>query len=97
MTKQEVGVSMVAEILDGCEEADCLVTICPMCQLNVEGYQDKISKVLGRQVNVPVLFLPQLMALAFGLPDDVLMFERHMVSVKPVLSRLEQAAPVAAG
>lgn len=96
MTKQEVGVNMVAEILDGCEEADCLVTICPMCQLNVEGYQDKVSKVLERQVNVPVLFLPQLMALAFGLPDDVLMFERHIVSVKPVLSRLEQAAPVAA-
>jgi len=97
MTKQDVGVNMVAEILDACEGADCVVTVCPMCQLNVEGYQDKVSKVLGRQVNVPVLFLPQLMALAFGLPDDVLMFGRHMVSVKPVLSRLEQATPVAAG
>ena len=97
MTKQEVGVSMVAEILDGCEGADCVVTVCPMCQLNVEGYQDKVSKVLERQVNMPVLFLPQLMALAFGLPEDVLMFERHMVSVKPVLSRLEQAAPVTSG
>lgn len=96
MTKQEVGVSMVAEILDACEGADCVVTVCPMCQLNVEGYQDKVSKVLGRRVNVPVLFLPQLMALAFGLPDDVLMFDRHMVSVKPVLSRLEQAVPVTA-
>lgn len=97
MTKQEVGVSMVVEILDACEGADCVVTICPMCQLNVEGYQDKVSKVLGRRVNMPVLFLPQLMALAFGLPDDVLMFGRHMVPVKPMLSRLEQTIPVTAG
>ncbi len=97
MTKQEVGVDMVAEILDACDGADCVVTVCPMCQLNVEGYQDKVSKVLGRRVNMPVLFLPQLMGLAFGLPDDVLLFDRHIVSVKPVLSRLEHAAPVAAG
>lgn len=96
MTKQEAGVSMVAEVLDACEGADCMVTVCPMCQLNMEGYQDKASKVLGRRVNLPVLFLPQLMGLAFGLSDDVLMFERHMVSVKPALSQLEQRAPVAA-
>jgi len=95
MTKQEAGVSMVAEVLDVCEGADCLAAICPMCQLNMEGYQDKASKMLGRQVSIPVLFLPQLMGLAFGLTDDVLMFGRHMVSVKPVLSRLEQTVPVA--
>ncbi len=97
MTKQEAGVSMVAEVLDGCDGADCLAAICPMCQLNMEGYQDRASKVLGRQVNLPVLFLPQLMGLAFGLSDDVLMLERHMVPVTPVLSRLQQAAPAAAG
>lgn len=96
MTKQEAGVRMVAEVLDACEGADCMATVCPMCQLNMEGYQDKVSKVLGRRVNLPILFLPQLMALAFGLPDDVTMFERHMVPFKPVLSRMERTAPVAA-
>lgn len=96
MTKQDAGVSMVAEVLDASEGADCMAAVCPMCQLNMEGYQDKASKVLGREVNMPVLFLPQLMGLAFGLSDDVLMFERHMVSVKPVLSRLDQAVPVRA-
>ncbi len=96
MTKQEAGVSMVAEVLDACRPADCMAAVCPMCQLNMEGYQDKASKILGRHVSIPVLFLPQLMGLAFGLPDDVLMFERHMVSVEPVLSRLEHAVPVAA-
>ena len=89
MTKQDAGVHMVAEVLDACEGADCMATVCPMCQLNMEGYQDKVSKLLGRRVNLPILFLPQLMALAFGLPDDVTMFERHMVPFKPVLSRLQ--------
>jgi len=97
MTKQETGVNMVADVLQACEGSDCMATVCPMCQLNMEGYQDKVSRVLGRRVNIPVLFLPQLMAMAFGLPDDVLMFDRHIVPVKPVLSRLEQTAAVAAG
>ncbi len=97
MTKQEAGVSMVAEVLDACDGADCLAAVCPMCQLNMEGYQDRVSKVVGRQVNLPVLFLPQLMGLAFGLSDDVLMLGRHMVSAKPVLARLKEATAVAIG
>ena len=97
MTKQEAGVSMVAEVLDACDGADCLAAVCPMCQLNMEGYQDRVSKVVGRQVNLPVLFLPQLMGLAFGLSDDVLMLGRHMVSAKPVLARLKEATALAIG
>jgi heterodisulfide reductase subunit B len=96
MTKQEAGVRMVAAVLEACEEADCMAAVCPMCQLNMEGYQDKVSKMLGRRINIPVLFLPQLMGLAFGLPDDVLLFKRHVVPVKPVLARLEETAPVPA-
>ena len=94
MTQQEAGVSMVAEVLDACEGADCLAAVCPMCQLNMEGYQDKASKMLGRKVSIPVLFLPQLMGLAFGLPGNALMLGRHMVSAAPVLTRLNQAAAV---
>jgi heterodisulfide reductase subunit B len=97
MTKQGAGVQMVATVLEACEGADCLAAVCPMCQLNMEGYQDKVSKALGRRISIPVLFLPQLMGLAFGLPDDDLLFKRHVVPVKPVLARLEQTTPVAAG
>jgi len=90
-TKPDVGYQMAGAILEACEPADCIVTVCPMCHMNLDSYQDKISQVVGHPVHIPVLFLPQLMGLAFGLPESALMFERHVVPVGPVLARLPRS------
>lgn len=81
MTKPEVGLRMAASVLEACEGADCIATVCPMCQMNLDAYQDKVAHILGRRIRIPVLFLPQLIGLAFGLPDDVLMLDRHITPV----------------
>ncbi|HEY74234.1 MAG: disulfide reductase [Chloroflexi bacterium] len=88
MTKLKVGVSMAASVLEACEPADCVATICPMCHMNLDSYQDRVSQALGRQLRIPIFFLPQLMGLAFGLPESAMMFERHVVPVKPALEKL---------
>ena len=90
-TKPDVGLQMAGAILEACEAADCIVTICPMCHMNMDSYQDKVSQLLGRPLRIPVLFLPQLMGLAFGLPEDAMMFKRHVVPVGPVLARLSES------
>lgn len=87
-TKPDVGFRMVGEILEESSPADCIVTICPMCHLNLDSYQDKASKVMGKPFSIPVLFLPQLIGLALGLPDDQLLLKRHVVPVTPMLTRL---------
>jgi heterodisulfide reductase subunit B len=91
-TKPHVGFEMVAQILDAASGADCIVAVCPMCHLNLDSYQDKASMVLGRPVRIPILFLPQLIGLAFGLPESDLMLEREVVPVTPVLSKLAASA-----
>ncbi len=88
MTKLKVGVSMTASVLEACQPADCVATVCPMCHMNLDSYQDRVSQMLGRTVRIPILFLPQLMGLAFGLPESEMMFERHVVSVQPALDNL---------
>jgi heterodisulfide reductase subunit B len=88
MTKPEVGHAMVASVLEACGPADCVAVVCPMCHMNLDSYQDKVSRAMGRRVCIPVLFLPQLIGLAFGLPESALMFRRHVVPVKPALERL---------
>jgi len=87
-TKPQVGFQMVGTILEASSPADCIVTVCPMCHFNLDSYQDKVSQLVGRPLRIPVLFLPQLMGLAFGLPESALMFKRHVVSVSPALARL---------
>jgi heterodisulfide reductase subunit B len=93
-TKPQVGVSIVSRILDAASPADCIATVCPMCHMNLDTYQDKVGKVLGKFVNMPVFYLPQLIGLAFDLPANALMLKRHVVSAAPVLSKLASPAAV---
>jgi heterodisulfide reductase subunit B len=90
MTKPEVGIKMAGTILQACSAADCIVAVCPMCHMNLDSYQDKASRLMGQSLHIPVVFLPQLIGLAFGLPDSELMFQRHVVPVETALRRLEK-------
>ncbi|NJL83492.1 MAG: heterodisulfide reductase [Chloroflexaceae bacterium] len=68
--------------------ADCLVTPCPLCHLNLDSRQPEVEKVVARKLGLPVLHLPQLVALALGIEPKQLGLERHVVSTEPVLAKL---------
>ena len=63
---------LIRDILQAAEdaEADVITTPCPLCQTNVEMYQDAINKKFGTKFNIPVIFYSQLMAVAFGMDPD---------------------------
>ncbi len=46
--------------------ADLIATPCPLCQANVEIYQDQINARFGSKFNMPVVYYSQLMNVAFG-------------------------------
>ena len=46
--------------------ADMIATPCPLCQANVEIYQDQINARFGSKFNMPVVYYSQLMSVAFG-------------------------------
>ncbi len=46
--------------------ADMIVTPCPVCQMNVEVYQDQINARHGTKFKMPVVYYSQLMAVAYG-------------------------------
>ncbi len=50
--------------------ADVISTPCPLCQTNVEMYQEQINKKFGTDYNIPVVFPTQLMAVAFGMDGE---------------------------
>ncbi len=62
--------------------ADAIVTICPLCQFNLEILQDKMAKAYGEDVTLPVLYFSQLMGLAFGLAKEDLGFNRSIIDLK---------------
>lgn len=68
--------------------ADCMVTPCPLCHLNLDSRQPEVEKVIGKPLGLPVLHLPQLVALALGVSPQALGLDRHIVSTRPVLEKL---------
>jgi succinate dehydrogenase / fumarate reductase, cytochrome b subunit len=76
----------IQEAID--EGADCIVTPCPLCHLNLDSRQPEVEKVIGQKLGLPVLHLPQLIALALGVSPGELGLERHVVSTNPVLRKL---------
>jgi len=65
--------------------ADCLVTPCPLCHLNLDLQQPLAERVVGRKLEMPVLHLPQLVGLAFGLDPKQLGLGRHVVRPSSVI------------
>lgn len=68
--------------------ADCLVTPCPLCHLNLDSRHPEVEKVIGHSLNLPVLHLSQLVALAVGISPKALGLDRHIVSTRSVLEKL---------
>ncbi len=68
--------------------ADCLVVACPMCHNNLDTKQADIVREHGIERGLPVLFITQLMGLAFGIEPSRLRLADHFVSA----SSLEGAA-----
>ncbi len=62
-------VGLVKNILEDAlhHGAKLVSTVCPMCAMNLEMYQDRINKKYGTNLDVPIVYLTQLMAVAFGL------------------------------
>ncbi len=67
--------------------ADAMVTPCPLCHLNLDGYQPKAMSQAQRSTSLPILHLPQLIGLAMGLDPDVLGLQRHIISTGDLVSK----------
>ena len=71
-TKPEVGMELAAAILRSAGDADVITTVCPMCQMNLDAYQSRISSHTGESLHQTIVYLPQLIGLAMGFSEQEL-------------------------
>jgi succinate dehydrogenase / fumarate reductase, cytochrome b subunit len=72
--------------------SDCLVTPCPLCHLNLDLQQPDAEKFVERELNIPVLHLPQLLGLALGLEPKELGMDKHVVKTRDVQRKVAEMA-----
>lgn len=89
-TIEEVGLRLNYILLKEAKrkKADCIVTICPLCQFNLEFAQDKISKTFKDDVRIPVLYFSQVLGLALGVAKKDLGFARSIIPLKSFWDKL---------
>ncbi len=71
--------------------ATAMVTPCPLCHLNLDGYQPKASAMRRTSIDLPIIHLPQMIGLALGIDPKAMRLNRHIISTRKVLSELAVA------
>jgi heterodisulfide reductase subunit B len=87
---EEVSLGLVYPLLKEAKRkgADVIVTLCPLCQLNLEINQDKICKKHNDDVKIPILYFTQLMGLALGIAKEDLGLSRSIISLDGMWAKL---------
>jgi heterodisulfide reductase subunit B len=78
--------SMVRNLLHNAEEigAQVIATACPLCQVNLECYQQQVNQDFGTNFEVPVVYFTQLIGLALGVPGKKLGIGSEVVATTPL-------------
>jgi len=89
-TIEKVGVDLNYVLLKEAKKkgADVIVTLCPLCQFNLELPQSKVVAKYKDDVRIPILYFTQLMGLAFGIPKEDLGFNRSVISLDKMWAKL---------
>jgi heterodisulfide reductase subunit B len=90
-----VAYELIRRLIHAADEykADILVTLCPMCQLNLDAYQPDMNRHFRTDYHVPILYFTQLMGLAFGHDSEELGIGKEFVDARKALAKIGVEVP----
>ena len=89
ISEEALALDLICKLLDNAlgNGAECIATVCPLCQTNLDVYQGKVNKKFKTSFNLPILFFTQLMGIAFGIDSETLGLEKCIVSAEKVMAK----------
>jgi heterodisulfide reductase subunit B len=89
LTRTDLVMKLSRKLLDMAMvlKADALVTMCPMCQANLDTRQADITKETGQVYHVPIIYVTELIGVALQHPNVREWFKRHIVSPEAALAK----------
>jgi len=70
-------------------QADVIATACPLCQVNLECYQQQVNQEFGTHFSIPVVYFTQLIGLSMGIPPKKLGFGKEFLSPKKAIDAIK--------
>jgi len=71
--------------------AEAMAVACPMCQSNLDMRQGRVQKTTGLALGIPILYITQLLGIAFGISAEALELDRHFVDATPFAASIGAA------
>ena len=92
LTSRDAALDMIHILLQSAvdSESDVIATACPLCQVNLECYQQQVNQTHGTNISIPVLYFTQLLGLALGIAPKKLGFGSELVPATAVLSHAQK-------
>ncbi len=90
MTRSDIAFEMARKILDTAKSAgaDCIALACPLCGMMLDGKQADIEKALHVEIDMPVVYITQLLGLALGIDAKELGLNKNAVDTKDILGKV---------
>jgi heterodisulfide reductase subunit B len=94
LSRTDVVVELTGSIIEMAASvgADCIAVSCPMCQVNLDLRQQDINKLTGKNYQIPIVYITQLLGLCLGIGSGDLGFEKLMVPATNVLKKVNERA-----
>jgi heterodisulfide reductase subunit B2 len=94
LTRTDVVVKLAGSIIGAAKEsgAECVAVACPMCQASLDLRQKDIEKETGKRLDMPILYITQLLGLCLDIPQRELGLNRLMVGPGKILKAIESLA-----
>ena len=95
LTDESVALKLCMNLLQAAidNEADMIATACPLCQINLEAYQNRINSKLGQHIHIPVVCFTQIVGIALGLSPASLGLDKLLIRPDKLMNTRE-VAPV---
>jgi heterodisulfide reductase subunit B len=89
------GFELIRQLVKGAADyhADLIVTVCPMCQLNLDAFQGAMNRYFKTAYQMPVLYFTQMMGLAFGQSAAALGIGAELVDARAALAKIGVEVP----
>ena len=94
ISNESLALRLIRKLLENAAEngAECIVTPCPLCQINLDAYQSRVNSQFKTNFNLPILFVSQLIGLALGIEPRSLGLNTNIVSPNRVLDRIARVS-----
>ena len=90
-SRPDVGNRMLYRVLKDAKDsgAECLVTACPLCMLNLDMRQAAVEKQFKEKFDLPVYYVTELLAIACGDAPKTVGIEKHFVEAGQYLQTVK--------